>query len=109
MRRKAPRRTFDNSAKRGGAPIRLDYDPLDNAESMHKFLNQLIGWTLSGRIKPRVAATCRAVLATSLDVQGYGELAKKANEIDELLEGTRQLFKQATMENPTGEVVDATQ
>lgn len=95
------KRTYDKSAKRlGGPKIVLSYDPLDAAETMHKFLNQLIEWTLNGQIRSRQASVCRAILATNLDVEGYGQVAKKIDEIEELLDGSRNLLKRAKLEEP---------
>ena len=95
------RRTYGKDRKRRGGPIpALSYDPLDTAENMHKFLNQLITWTLSGRIRPRQASVCRAILATSLDVEGYGELEGKIDEIGELLTGASNILERAKLENP---------
>jgi hypothetical protein len=94
MKRK--RGTYDGSAKRLGGPIlKLNYDPLANAENMTAFLRDLIQWTLGGTIRARQASVCRAILQTQLAVDGYGELTGKIVEIEELLGGARKLFERA--------------
>ena len=66
---KHKKRSYDRGAKwRGGPPIVVPYDVLEDAGSMKRFLKDLIAWTLARWILPRQASACRACLETSLRV-----------------------------------------
>jgi hypothetical protein len=65
---------------------------------MQRFLSDLIKWTLAGRIKPRQASVCRAIVATNLDIGGYREVAERLNEIEGMLGEARRIRERAEQE-----------
>jgi hypothetical protein len=101
------RRTYDKGAKRRGGPmpVKLSYDPLESGANMHRFLGDLITWTLQGKIWHRQAGVCRGIIETCLRVEGYEEVEGKMNEIEEELAATKNLHQQ--MERGPDEIVSA--
>jgi hypothetical protein len=98
--KKARKHSYDRSAKRPGGPIpKLSYDPLENAENMHRFLKDLINWTLSGRIRARQASVCRAMIETELQIEGYGDVSKRIDEIESTYQEARRLLERAKRES----------
>lgn len=90
------RRTYDKVAKRrwGSLPVKLTYDPLESGANMHRFLGDLVMWTLQGRIWHRQAGVCRGIIETCLRVEGFQELEGKINEIGQELAAAKQLHEQ---------------
>ena len=67
----------------------IRYDVLEDVANMKRFLKDLIAWTLSRRILPRQASTCRACLETSLRVDEHQlveDLQKRMEALEKALE-----------------------
>jgi len=61
---------------------------------MHRFLNDLITWTLQGKIWHRQAGVCRGIIETALRVEGYEEVEGKMDEIEKELAAVKNLRQQ---------------
>lgn len=65
------------------APISLEYKPLENGESIQRFLEDLITWVLAGKLHHRSASTCRGIVEAWLKVNELKEVERRIGEIED--------------------------
>ncbi|MGA3404418.1 MAG: hypothetical protein ABSD49_01650 [Candidatus Bathyarchaeia archaeon] len=77
-----------------GTPWIVQFGRVRYRIQLLRFLNDLITWTLQGKIWHRQASVCRSIIEMCLRVEGFEEAEGKLDEIEEELEAVKKLRQQ---------------